>query len=69
MHNIWKKKMTEYHLRKKYNLKKNQKIINYNNHYFYKGVILQEIQDKKTSGLKCKTFHMEFVPYYYQIYL
>jgi len=70
MRDIWEKKLTEYYLRKKYNLKKNQKIIINNNHYFYEGVILQETKKcRKTCALKCRKTHMRWVPHYYQMSL
>jgi len=70
MKTIWEKKMTEYHLRKKYNLEKDQKIIITNNHYFYEGLLLQEIkQCKKTCVLNCRKTHMKYQKFFYEIIL
>jgi len=70
MRDIWEKKMIEYHLRKKYNLKEDVIIYSKNNHYFYEGVLLQETnQCRKTCRLICRKTHMRWVPHYYEIYL
>jgi len=70
MYDIWKNEMIKYHLRKKYNLKKNQKIFFKNNHYFYEGILLQETkQCRKTCVLKCRKTHMRWVPYFYEMSL
>tara|TARA_B110001454_G_scaffold218904_1_gene248501 strand:+ start:2216 stop:2428 length:213 start_codon:yes stop_codon:yes gene_type:complete len=42
MSNIWEEKMNEYYMRKKYNLKKNEKIFKYEKQYYYEGLVLQE---------------------------
>ena len=39
MSNIWKEKMNEYYMRKKYNLKKNEKIFKHKKQYYY-GLII-----------------------------
>ena len=52
MSNIWEEKIKEYYMRKKYNLKKDEKIIKYQEQYYYKGFILQEINDQKIQNRK-----------------
>lgn len=72
MKDIWEKKMIKYHLRKKYNLEKDQKIIISHpptkcDRYFYEGVLLQET--KKCRKTCCRKTHMRWVPYLYEMSL
>ena len=68
MKEIWEKKMIEYHLRKKYNLEKDQKIIITNNHYFYEGLLLQQISRPKKCSKKNVT-HMKYQKIFYEMSL
>jgi hypothetical protein len=47
MSNIWEEKMNEYYMRKKYNLKKNEKIFKYEKQHYYEGLVLQEFPNPK----------------------
>lgn len=64
----WEKAMIEYHLRKKYNLT-DEKIIIKDNHYFYEGLLLQQIKHRNICIKKCKKTHMKYIKFHHEISL
>jgi hypothetical protein len=58
----WKKAFKECYLRKKYNLKKDEKIYYINNKIYYQSLLLQEF------GRKGRKIQMKYKKYYYEMH-